>query len=767
MKKRILYIASIILTTLATQTKAQERPVGYWRSHLPYNTAVSLAWDGGSKLHVATDKTYFIYDIATKESEGFSKTEGMSDIGMSCIGFDKATSTTILGYSNGNIDLYQDGSFFNIPDLKLKSVTGSKNINTIHTIDGYAYLSTDVGIIVIDLERREVKENYVFSVAGQNIGISEVAFANNRIYAATQRGLYSNNINAINLQAFSSWTKHDTTRAFISVAAMGSQLFVTGTDSLFELKNNALQFVYRSDTNTARIDAGIDGLWISEIYAEEFSGKSKKIAITNYQILDSFKVGGYCRQTLQTSTQNVWLADALYGLNIREGKGDPYGVVTPDGPSSFPSYDIFVYNNEVWVAHGGYDDKYKATSNPAGFSGFVNGKWQRYGTYSYKPFEGNKRDFSRIIKTKAGNLYAGSFQNGLFVLNADGTTEAYEKNSFIDSSSVSGTWRIIGGFAEDDDNNLWMTVYGGKRELVVRTKDGNYIPIEVPLTRTGTPNAAMNIIVDDYGQKWYATTGAASGVVVYNDNKTPSTTFDDTYTLLLSGKGAGGLADNEVYCLANDKSGSIWIGTKNGISIVSCPSQVIAGTCEAENRIVQYDDFAGYLFQGEVVKTIAVDGANRKWIGTNNGVWLISADGDKIVNRFTADNSPLPSNIIQKITINPATGDVYIGTEEGLVSYRGTATDGGKENKDVLVFPNPIKSGYNGTIAIKGLVENADVRITDISGQLVYRTKALGGQAVWNGLDYTGRRPQSGVYLVFTTNKDGSQTNVAKMVFME
>lgn len=276
MKKRILYIASIILTTLATQTKAQERPVGYWRSHLPYNTAVSLAWDGGSKLHVATDKTYFIYDIATKESEGFSKTEGMSDIGMACIGYDKATSTTILGYSNGNIDLYQDGSFFNIPDLKLKSVTGSKNINTIHTIDGYAYLSTDVGIIVIDLERREVKENYVFSVAGQNIGISEVAFANNRIYAATQRGLYSNNINAINLQAFSSWTKHDTTRAFISVAAMGNQLFVTGTDSLFELKNNALQFVYRSDTNTARIDAGIDGLWISESYAKTFNGKSKK-----------------------------------------------------------------------------------------------------------------------------------------------------------------------------------------------------------------------------------------------------------------------------------------------------------------------------------------------------------------------------------------------------------------------------------------------------------------------------------------------------------
>lgn len=767
MKKRILYIASIILTTLATQTKAQERPVGYWRSHLPYNTAVSLAWDGGSKLHVATDKTYFIYDIATKATEGFSKTEGMSDVGMSCIGYDKATSTTILGYTNGNIDLYQDGSFFNIPDLKLKSVTGSKNINSIRTIGGYAYLSTDVGIIVIDLERREVKENYVFTLGGQNIGISEVAFANNRIYAATQKGLYSNRIDTNKLQAFSSWTKHDSTRAFISIASVSNQLFVTGADSLFELKNNALQFVYKSDTNTSHIDAGINCLWISERYEEQYNSKAKKIAVSDYTVLDTFNIGGYNKQLLQTSETTVWIAEQLYGLQIREGRGNPYGIITPDGPSSFPCYDIFVHNSEVWVAHGGYDDKYKATSNPAGFSGFVNGKWQRYSTYGYEPLQGNKRDFSRIIKTKAGNLYAGSFQNGLFVLNADGTTEVYEKNSFIDSSSVSGTWRIIGGFAEDDDNNLWMTVYGGKRELVVRTKDGNYTPIEVPLTRTGTPNAAMNIIVDDYGQKWYATTGAASGVVVYNDNKTPAATFDDTYTLLLSGKGAGGLADNEVYCLAKDKSGNIWIGTKNGISIVSCPSQVIAGKCEAENRIVQYDKFAGYLFQGEIVKTIAVDGANRKWIGTNNGVWLISADGDKIVSRFTADNSPLPSNIIQKIAIDAATGDVYIGTEEGLVSYRGTATDGGKENKDVMVFPNPVKSGYNGTIAIKGLVENADVRITDISGQLVYRTKALGGQAVWNGLDYTGRRPQSGVYLVFTTNKDGSQTNVAKMVFME
>lgn len=167
------------------------------------------------------------------------------------------------------------------------------------------------------------------------------------------------------------------------------------------------------------------------------------------------------------------------------------------------------------------------------------------------------------------------------------------------------------------------------------------------------------------------------------------------------------------------------------------------------------------------VRTIAVDGGNRKWIGTTNGIWLISPEGDKIIYRFTAENSPLPSNNVQKIAVDPVTGDVYIGTSSGLVSFRSTATDGTTQNQNVVTFPNPVPSGYSGTIAIRGVSENADVRITDIGGQLVYRTRALGGQAVWNGRDYTGRRPQTGVYLIFVTNKDGSQTHVGKMVFTE
>lgn len=227
----------------------------------------------------------------------------------------------------------------------------------------------------------------------------------------------------------------------------------------------------------------------------------------------------------------------------------------------------------------------------------------------------------------------------------------------------------------------------------------------------------------------------------------------------------GGLPDNTVYCLAKDRRGSIWIGTANGIGIVNCPSQVIAGDCESELRIVQYDQFAGYLFQNEQVRTIAVDGANRKWIGTNNGVWLISDDGEEILHRFTESNSPLPSNRIQNIRIDPISGEVYFGTENGLVSYRGTATEPKARQEEILVFPNPVPSGYSGPIAFRDLTANADLRITDMSGQLIFRTRAQGGQAVWNGKDYTGRRPQSGVYLIFVTDPQGRETGVGKMVF--
>ncbi|MCB0696055.1 MAG: T9SS type A sorting domain-containing protein [Chitinophagaceae bacterium] len=762
---RILSI--ILFLTISNVAFGQNMPIGQWRSHLPYNSAVSIATDG-VKMYVATQYSFYTLDIVSDEPIPYSKVSGMSDVGMSKIAYDDFTGTVIMTYENSNIDLFKNGSFYNIPDLKLKTVTGTKTVNQILTEDGLAYLSTDVGIVVVNLAENEIKETYNFTKNSENIPVKGLVSLNNLFYAATDKGLYKINKDNPGLQSFQEWTALDTSHNFVSIASTQGRVFLALQDTVFVLENDTMRNIYQpGDSLITNIEEGINSLWVVQYNDTTFQGIALRMNM-DYQFTDTINTLGKAIEMIDIADPDStkWVASIANGLKKRTRKGSTFSTYAPAGPGDIANFDIYARDKDLVVAHGGFDDKYRPLGNGNGFSVYKENEWKSYKIFDYAPFGDSVVDISNILKGPKGEIYAGSTESGLFILSADGSTEYYKQNSFIDPSSTGSTLYRIGGMTFDNDGVLWLTVLGGTpHELVSRTIDGQWHQYTISANRT-IANSAGYLITDDVNQKWYAAPGGG-GLIVYDDNHTPEVPGDDTYIQLQSGEGSGGLPDNEVLCLANDKSGAVWIGTANGIGIVNCPSQVIQRQCEAEKRIVQFDQFAGYLFQNEQVRTIAVDGANRKWIGTNNGVWLISANGDEIIERFTKDNSPLPSDIIQKITIDPLTGDVYIGTEMGLMSYHGTAIDGGKQNNDLITYPNPVPSGYTGTIAIKGFVENADVRITDISGQLVYRTTALGGQAVWNGKDYTGRRPQSGVYLIFGTNKDGSETVKGKMVFME
>ena len=756
----------IIFTFFCNTLLAQDRPVGQWRSHLPYNSAVSIATDGVT-LFVASKHAFYTLSIAGGELTKYSKVNGMSDVGMSKIAYDELTGAVILTYENSNIDIFKNGSFYNVPDLKLKIVTGSKQINHIYTEDGLAYLSTDVGVVVVNLAKNEIKETYTFTKNSEIIGIKGFAAGVNFYYTATDKGLYRAAKNSPNLQAFQQWQPLDTTHSFSGIAVQSSNLFVTVPDTLFVFDTDSLRSVHvDTDSTIVNVVNGINCVWIMKYSDTTFTGKALRMNM-DFLLTDSVNTLGEAHELIDypDADSSKWIASISAGLKRRTQKGETFNTIPPDGPGGVSNFDIYANNKELVVAHGGYDDKFVPLNNNDGFSVYENDKWKSYKLFSYEPFGDSVRDISNVLKGPKGEIYAGSTQSGLFILNADKSFEYFKQNSFIDSSSTGPFLYRVSGMTFDNNGVFWMTVYGGiPNQLVARTPDGNWYKYSVATSASPT-NVALNIAVDVANQKWFGVPG--SGVLVYDDNSTPEVQGDDRYIQLKAGEGSGGLPDNNVFCIVSDKDGAMWIGTANGIGIVNCPSQVIERQCEAEKRIVQFDQFAGFLFQNEQVRAIAVDGANRKWIGTNNGVWLISESGDDIIDRFTTDNSPLPSNIIQKIVIDPVTGDVYIGTERGLMSYRGDAVDGGKKNDELLVFPNPVPSGYSGTIAIKGFVENADVRITDVSGQLIYRTTALGGQAVWNGLDYTGRRPQSGVYLIFGTNRDGSETVKGKMVFME
>jgi hypothetical protein len=328
----------------------------------------------------------------------------------------------------------------------------------------------------------------------------------------------------------------------------------------------------------------------------------------------------------------------------------------------------------------------------------------------------------------------------------------------------------IGGLAFDKAGNLWMTNSGANNILSVMIPEGSgYDWRSFYLGSQSTGKDIGELIIDSYGKKWIL--WRQGYLIVFDDHGTPKNPADDQVKHLSSASGNGNIPGSKVFAIAEDNDRRMWIGTDEGIAVIYSPENVFTQfSFDAQRILIPRNDGTGLadiLLEFETITAIAVDGANNKWIGTDrSGVYQLSPDGLRELNHFTAENSPLLSNNITDIAINHQTGEVFFGTAKGIISYKSTATAGRETNYDVYAYPNPVRPGYSGPIAVKGLVKNADFKITDISGSLVYSGRADGGQATWNGNNFHGRRVQSGVYLVYITDDEGIEKMVTKILFM-
>jgi ligand-binding sensor domain-containing protein len=764
--KVIAITAVAAFCTISPALAQQGGPaVEQWKSYLPYNQVNAVATDG-TTFFCSTTSGFFTYNREDGSLTPYSKVNGMSDIGMTGVGYDKTTQSALLAYTNSSIDIFKDGSFYNIPDLKSSQGSGDKTIHNVNTDEGLGYLSSGIGLLIINLDKKEIKETIQFSESSLTAAVYASVVNNTKLYAATSVGLFRTEKTNPFIQNYNSWTKLDN-KVYHYLANASGTIYAAEADSLFELSStDVVSFKERIKYPITHLDNGTNGLWVSAAAETASAGFSILRAPAGNRI-DSFSTISPS-QVVQLANGEVWFGDkSSYAFPSNHGlrkktSVNQFAPYFPDGPVTQGSFDVSAYNGDFWVAHGGKSLNWNPTFSRAMFSHFSDNKWTNN---AYIPdTSGWFQDFIRIIKDQnSGKLYAASFSGGLYERDADGTSRTYRGTQYFSNQINDPKLFLISGMALDPQGNLWITNNRGIKELTVKTADNQWYKMRT-IDGNNPDHTATDVLVDDYGQKWFNAVGNG-GTIVYNDNGTIANTADDNYRILRVGEGAGNLPDNNTTCIAKDKDGAIWIGTENGIGIVNCPDQVINRECEATLKVVQLDQFAGYLFQGQSIRAITVDGSNRKWIGTSNGAWLLSEDAESIVYRFNEDNSPLPSNTIQRINIDPVTGDVYFSTDKGLIAFRSTATEGKEANDDKLfIYPNPVPSGFEGMIAVRGVAENADVRFTDISGQLVYRTKALGGQAVWNGKDYTGRKVQSGVYLVFVVNKDGTEKATGKFM---
>jgi hypothetical protein len=278
------------------------------------------------------------------------------------------------------------------------------------------------------------------------------------------------------------------------------------------------------------------------------------------------------------------------------------------------------------------------------------------------------------------------------------------------------------------------------------------------------------ILIDNKNNKWILTPKSNYGMVAYSDKNTPNQT-DDVAVALNTSKGTGNLPTSAVNDFAFTRAGELLVGTDQGYCKIRNPNNAFGtGSYDCERVVISVEansNLGGYLLGTEVIYCITIDGSDRRWFGTNNGAWLIDSDGETILKHFTTDNSPLCSNNVQAIGIMESTGEVFFGTDQGMVSYRSDALPPSKSIEKLTIYPNPVRPEFDGEIAITGMPDNSLVKITDINGGLVFQTYSNGGMATWNCRTFDGNRPATGVYLAFCINQDGTETEVGKILFIK
>lgn len=778
--KQICTSTLLLLSFFIGSDGIAQLAIGQWRDHLSYKKGISVT-QSAENVYCATESGLFTLKKSDNSIERLSKISGLSDVEVNTIRFNDHDNTLLIAYKNANIDLVTGTTIFNISDIKRAIITAKKTINNIHFRSELAYLACGFGIVVLDMDKKEIKETYYIGVNGGYMNVRDITSDANFLYAATDSGVYHASLTAPNLADFKSWTKFTSLPkgAYNTIAAFAGKIFTNFSapstlpwpaDTIYEF--DGTQWAHFTLNSAAafnpirKIEESRNKLIVNQVnYVGVYDADSLLGGI--YDFGTGFAIDPYQCIVDLDNLYTYWIADNYNGLTKNYNFNGPSGSYAPNGPNNSEVYAMQMAGEELWVARGDRIETWAQLYKPAEAYHFSSENWSTVSGKTISALD-TMYDLVSVCVDPANknHVFYGVLGAGLVeTINGTLTKHWNEQNSSLQSTGWGpGHWVGVYGMAYDEDGNLWVTNSTAHNPLSVLKTDGTWQAFD--FSALALEPVAGSVLVDQSNQKWMILPRNV-GLIVFDEMGTWAT-GDDKMKKLSSTKGSGSLPSNEVICLAEDHDGEMWAGTDKGIAVFYCADQVLSSNgCEAQPIYIEQDGHTQILLETEVINTIAIDGANRKWIGTqNSGAYLMSEDGTVQVKHFTVDNSPLLSNEIRSIAINPVTGEVFFGTGRGIISYRNDATEGLEDYTNVYVFPNPVKPGYEGPIAITGLIENADVKITDVNGGLVYQTKALGGQAIWYGRNFKGERSHSGVYLVFCSNDDGSKTFITKILLV-
>jgi hypothetical protein len=796
-KKLILFL----LLLIPLFGKAQ-LAVGDWKINSIYG------WDNSAvtgsalfKLIEADNKVYYLnehyvycYDKTTTENISYTKKNKLNDILVNSIFYNYDKKYLVVTYTTSNIDIIKDdGTVINIPDIKDAVLTSSKTINDVTFNGDLMYVATAFGYVVISDKKFEVVESHIY-----NQSFKSVLAVGNKILASTTSAVLSSNITA----------NHSNYGSFNATKITESGILRALSDSTFFFKTGYFykgKFVNDTATvaRTIASQAPIDIVKTSTGYAAQLV-KTSKLA-SRFLALDAKgdSVSGTSLPTdMLTSLVsnydgdgNFWQlgAKGLRQVKVEGGSETVLKDFFKPNASSILNVGRFTYNTTQGKL---YVSSMSRNLMDPNYGYWLKGMVNAYDGTTWEDVTpdpvttGNTNwnvaslniPYSLVFDPDDPNTYyVGTWYEGAFKFTNGVQAMKYDWNNSPIAKQLKGWYCCTPAIAFDKNHNLWIleasnstapfsVLPSAKRSLTTLTTADWITPKVTSLIPTAEYRSFFYITKKDDIKMFYLG-GYNNPIVLFNDGGDPaaSNISMESYSTLTD-QDEKEYKWNRVFCFTEDLNGKIWMGTTNGV-VEFNPADAFGSNFRVNRIKVPRNDgtsYADYLLSDESVTCIAVDGANRKWIGTlTSGVFLVSADGTQILKKLNTSNSYLTDNMIYSICCNPNTNTVYIGTSTGTLEYSSDATPASENYENVIAYPNPVKPDYTGLITVRGLMDNSLVKIADAAGNVVKSLQSTGGMVTWDGCNSNGQRVKTGVYYVLASqNESGTSSGVVTKIMI-
>ncbi|RZJ35135.1 MAG: T9SS type A sorting domain-containing protein [Flavobacterium sp.] len=754
----LIYLLGIMVHAQANQS---------WKGYFSYNEIKDVA-QSPTVFFAASENALFSRNLATNQQKTINTIDGLSGQTITALYHSATFNKTMVGYDNGLVIIINeaDGSKLNVVDIINKQLPPNiKKVNHFMESNGVVYISCDFGIVQYNLATLGFGDTYFIGDGGDEIVVSQTAVYDGFIYAATENGIRRASVTNPNLVDYSQWITMETGQ-WAGIESFGAELIaVNSTGYLYRW--NGAAFVAYLPLPLPAVDIRSAGDYLvvstaSRVYVYNQSlgfvaqVDSSVMPVASAQITCATVIG-----------DNIFIGTRENGvLETSVSNPSTFVFISPDGPQRNNIFSITKSPSNLWAVYGDYTFDYNP--DPLHYYGISKLNADGWLNIPYSEVHEIGKEAPDLVRATVdpndeNHVFVSSYHAGLLEFQNDALVAQYDQTnsgleSLLDPSAPTYTSVRVEQGVFDKQGNYWLTNGLIQDPLKVLTPSGNWQSFNLQnILNNFFSTRFGRMVIDKNGTKWMCT--SQDGLVAFNEN-------GNIAKKISSGSEGGNLPVEDVRAVAIDNNNQLWIGTRGGLRVLSSVDRFLTDSqMTAFPIIILEEGVAQELLYEQFITDIVVDGANNKWVGTaDSGVFLLSPNGQETLRRFTSSNSPLPSNTINDIDINSVTGEVFFATDKGMVSFKGTATGASNNLNNVYVYPNPVRPEFAGTVKISGLVDKANVKIADIGGNLVFETIAEGGTIEWDTTAFGKYRVASGVYMIFISSEDGSETKVKKVM---